>query len=160
MPQKQYVVEKTTEIANLDSRTERTNYIPISEHDLKESEFLDSACDLIKAKKYNALQERVDRKLLKGDHASDVYLVKTLLLISQRDYTSAIRLLPMFKDAYPKLEELLTIDLRIEIERKNSPKNPVNKFFTEYQALADKYSDDKILKNIIVIRLRFLQYSI
>lgn len=154
-----YITKRQSEIVNLDLDHSITNYIPIADHDLIGSKILDSSYVLMVGKKYSRLDRYISSLELSDIHSSDLYLSKTLLLISRKEYLTATQSLSKVNDSdYSLLKRLLSIDLNYEIARTNGIFN-YNKFLKSYQELVDTYPDDESLKKIVAIRLRYLRYN-
>jgi hypothetical protein len=154
-----YITKRQSEIVNLDLDNSITNYIPIADEDLNKSKILDSSYNLIIFKKYSELKSYLNSLEASGVSSSDFYLVKTLLLITQKEYSDAITSLRKINDSdYTLLKRLLSNDLIYEITRIKGQSN-YDSFLKNYQDLIDSYPDNNSLKKIVAIRLRYLRYN-
>lgn len=154
-----YITRKQSEIVMLDLDQSITNYIPIGDHELSRSKILDSSYVLIVGKKLPRLDKYLHSLEKSGIHSSDLYLSKTLLAITLKDYIAAAQSLKQTNDSdYPLLKQLLSIDLNYEIAKANGTFR-YNVFLKSYQELVDLYPDDDSLKKIVAVRLRYLRYN-
>jgi hypothetical protein len=154
-----YITKKQSEIIKLDLDNSVTNYIPISDNDLKESKILDSSYCLIESKRYSKLDRYIDFLEASGISSSDMYLSKTLLLITKKDYANAAKSIEKINDSdYLLLKRLLSIDLNYEITKTNGGFD-YNSFLKCYQDIIDSFPDDSSLNKIVAIRLRYLRYN-
>jgi hypothetical protein len=124
--------------------------------DLNSSSILDSTYNLLKLKKYSKLNNYLSS--IQSD-SSDYYLAQTLYRISKTKYQEAETYLGKIDDkSYTLLKQLLFIDLSYEIARINGSKD-FKKFLQDYQSLIDKYPDNEQLKQIVLIRTRYIRYN-
>lgn len=154
-----YITRKQSEIVKLNLDNSIINYIPLADHDLSGSKILDSSYVLIVGKKLPRLDKYLQSVEKTGINSSDLYLSKTLLAITLKDYIAAAQSLKQTNDTdYPLLKRLLSIDLNYEIAKTNGTFK-YNGFLKSYQELIDSYPDDNSLKKIVAIRLRYLRYN-
>lgn len=154
-----YITKSQSEITVLNLDKSIVNYIPLSNDDLIKSQILDTSYQLIKNKKYSKLDNYINSLERSGVHSSDLYLSRTLLLITKKNYVTALQSLKNIKDPdYVLLKRLLSIDLTYEKARINRDAD-YSMLLKDYQALIDAYPDDKTLKKIVSIRLRYLRYN-
>ena len=154
-----YITQKQSEMANLDLDHSITNFIPIADQDLSRSKILDSSYVLIVGKKLQRLDKYLQTLEKSGINSSDLYLSKTLLAITKKDYIGAAQSLKQTNDSdFPLLKWLLSIDLDYEIAKANGTFS-YNEFLQSYQELIDSYPDDHSLKKIVALRLRYLRYN-
>ena len=154
-----YIIKSQTDIPvwNLDNTI--VNYIPLSNNDLIKSQILGNSYQLIKNKKYSKLDNYIDSLEQSGVHSSDLYLSRTILLITKKDYITALQSLRNINDQdYVLLKRLLSIDLAYEKARINR-ETDYFMLLKDYQALIDAYPDNMTLKKIVSIRLRYLRYN-
>jgi len=155
--QRKYVVIRESEISYVPLTTD--NIIPITDSELQASSFLGFAYSLIKSHRYDTLDWEIDTAIKNGTAKEDVYLSKVLLCISKGSYQMAANYLNMISTEYPLLQELLSTDMSFELQRKNFPDKPNDKFFEKYQLLVDKYPKNENLKMIVRTRLRYIQHK-
>jgi tetratricopeptide (TPR) repeat protein len=151
-----YIIERhsTAEKQAIDSSI--VNYIPLADEDLNQSRILDSTMILLEANEFSKLDRYITSLEASGIISSDLYLSKTLLLITRKDYSAAISSLGKIKDSdYSKLRRLLSIDLTYELA-KTSGLYDYYEFLRRYQDLIDAYPDDISLKKVVVIRMRHI----
>lgn len=154
-----YIVKKQFEIINLDLDNSIVNYIPIPDNELQISKLLDSSYHLLLQKKYSKLDKYLRSKETAGIGTPDLFLSKTLLLITKKEYPEAVQSLMKINDLdYPMLKKLLTLDLNYEISRVNGNFN-YNRSLKDYQSFIDSNPDEITLKKIILIRMRYLRYN-
>lgn len=154
-----YIVQKQSEMARLDLDQSITNFIPIYEGDLEESEILNSTYDLIVQKKFSKLNNYLRSLEKSGIHSSDLTLSYALFFISKNEYSNAAACLEKIPDSdYPLLKDLLLIDMDYELSRISGSFN-YNHFLKSYQQLTDAYLDDPVVKKIVAIRLRYVRYN-
>lgn len=154
-----YFTQKQSELVRLDLDHSITNYIPLDDQELVGSKILDSAYVLIVDKKLTKLEKYLHSVENIGIHSTDLYLSKTLLAITRKDYRSAALSLKLVDEVeYSLLKELLSIDIDYELARANGTVK-YNEFLKSYQQLIDAYPDDNILKKIVAVRLRYLRYN-
>ncbi len=154
--QSKYLVKSSSELTSLDFRTNVLNYIPVSDQDMRSSVVLDSTCSLIAARKLSKAGRYLDN-IKTGK--SDYYLARTLYDISGDNYKGAAVSLRGIKDGdYPVLKQLLGIDLKYELARQNG-RTFFNDILDDYQKLVDKYPDNKLLKDIVLVRIRYIRYG-
>lgn len=154
-----YFTQKQSELVRLDLDHSITNYIPLDDQELGNSEILDSAYVLIVDKKLTKLEKYLHAVEKTVVHSSDLYLSKTLLAITRKDYrTAALSLKQVDETEYPLLKNLLSIDVDYEIAHENGTFR-YNEFLKSYQQLIDSYPDDNTLKKIVAVRLRYLRYN-
>lgn len=154
-----YVTKSQSEIIKLDLDKSIINYIPLTNDDLRTSVILDTSYQLIKNKKYSKLKNYINSLELSGVHSSDMYLSRTLLFITKKDYLIALQSLRKINGTdYVLLKRLLSIDLTYELARANNGTDYFM-FLKDYQELIDAFPDDISLKKIVAIRLRYLRYN-
>lgn len=154
--QQKYIVKSDTDLHWIDLKQNILNYIPLMENDLNSSEILDSTYNLLKLKKYSKLNNYLSSI---QSESPDYYLAQTLYRISKTKYQEAAIYLGKIDDkSYPLLKQLLFIDLSYEIARINGSKD-FKKFLQDYQSLIDKYLDNEQLKQIVLIRTRYIRYN-
>ncbi len=154
-----YIVIRQSEIATLDLEHSVTNYIPVADEYLQHSVILDSTCTLIDKQKFSKLENYLMALENKGINSPDYKLSKSLLLISQKEYSGALKCILTINDSeYSMIKDLLVIDLNYEISRFNEVFD-YKTFLKIYQSLIDKYSDNSSLRKIVAIRLRYLRYN-
>jgi hypothetical protein len=154
-----YVTQRQSEIVKLDLDNSITNYMPIADDDLNRSKILNLSYNLIINKKYSKLDKYINSLETSGINSSDLYLSKTLLLITKKDYSNAVISLKKINNSdFVLLKSLLSIDLNYELAKINGSFD-YNMFLKNYQDLIDSYPDDIALKKIIAIRLRYLRYN-
>ena len=93
-----YITRKQSEMVRLDLDQSITNYIPIDDQELRDSKILDSAYVLIVDKKLPKLEKYLLSLENTGIHSSDLYLSKTLLAITRKDYMAASQSLNQIDD--------------------------------------------------------------
>jgi hypothetical protein len=153
-----YIPKKQSELMVMNLDRSITNYIPIIDEDLNRSKILESTYNLIKLKQYAKLKSYINSLEKTGIHSSDFYLSRTLLLITQKNYSEAIIYAKKISDSdYISLKKLLLIDLSYEIA-KDTEASDYTEFLKEYQNLIDTYPDDDELKQIVSVRLRYIRY--
>lgn len=154
-----YITKKQSEIVKLDLDNSITNYIPLADNDLKKSKILDSSYCLMANKKYSKLNKYINSLETSGNKSSDLYLSKTLLLIAKKDYINAANSLHLINNSdYILVRQLLSTDLSYEISKANKTVD-YNALLKSYQDLIDSFPDDRPLKKIVAIRLRYLRYN-
>lgn len=154
-----YIVQKQSEMVKLNLDQSITNYIPLEDGDLMESEILDSTYVLIAQKKFSKLGKYIQSLEKSGIRSSDLLLSNALLFISKREYDNAASWLEKIPDSdYPLLKDLLLIDMDYELTRVNGSFN-YNHFLKSYQQLVDAYPDNTLVKKIVAIRLRYVRYN-
>jgi len=154
-----YIPMRQSKITMVDLDNSIVNYIPIDDYDLDKSKILDSTYGLIINKQLSKLSTYINSLEQSGINSSDLYLSKTLLLITKKDYTRAVQSIRKINDSdYPMLKQLLSIDINYEIAKINGAKN-YNGFLKDYQNLVDAFPDNVSLKKLVAIRLRYLRYN-
>jgi len=154
-----YIVKKQSELIKLDLDNAIVNFIPIPDNELIISNLLDSSFNLLINKKYRKLDKYINSKESSGIDTPDLFLSKTLLLITKKEYSDAFQSLTKIHDSdYSLLKKLLILDLNYEMARMNGNFD-YNRFLKDYQSFLDSYPDDLTLKRIILIRLRYLRYN-
>lgn len=154
--QTKYIVKSNTDLHWIDLKENIINYIPLMDDDLNSSKILDSTYNLLNLKKYSKLNNYLSSI---QSYSPDYYLAQTLYLISKTKYKEAATYLGKIDDlSYPLLKQLLFIDLSYESARVNGSKD-FKKFLQDYQSLIDKYPDNEQLKQIVLIRTRYIQYN-
>src|ERR1035437_6700311 len=94
-----YFARSQSEIIKLDLDKSITNYIPLADDDLNKSKILELTYNLIINKKYSKLDRYINSLEKKGISSSDLFLSKTILLITQNDYSAAIQSLRKINDS-------------------------------------------------------------
>lgn len=136
-----------------------TNYIPIPDLELQKSKLLDSSYHLLLQKKYSKLDKYIQSKEYDGISTPDLFLSKTLLMITKKEYPEAVKSLMKINNSdYSLLKKLLTLDLNYEISRINGNFD-YTRSLRDYQSFIDSYPNDITLKKIILIRMRYLRYN-
>lgn len=154
-----YIVKKQSELITLDLDNAIVNFIPIPDNELQKSNLLDSSYHLLIDKKYPKLEKYINSKESSGMDTPDLFLSKTLLSITKKEYSDAFQSLTKIHDSdYSMLKKLLILDLNYEMARMNGNFD-YNIFLKDYQSLIDSYPDDLTLKKIVLIRLRYLRYN-
>lgn len=154
--QQKYIVKSDTDLHWIDLKQNMLNYIPLMDKDLNSSSILDSTYNLLKLKKYSKLNNYLSSI---QSESPDYYLAQTLYRISKTKYQEAATYLGKIDDkSYILLKQLLFIDLSYEIAKINGSKD-FKKFLQDYQSLIDKYPDNEQLKQIVLIRTRYIRYN-
>ncbi|MDT3739733.1 MAG: hypothetical protein RO257_09545 [Candidatus Kapabacteria bacterium] len=153
-----YIVKRQTEIKLSELDNSIVNYIPILDSDLNKSEILHSSYNLIKNEEFSKLKNYLTELEESGTNSSDVFLSKTLLLITNKNYAEASVILKRINDNdFIVLKKLLTIDLEYETA-KSRDISDFSGFLAKYQKLIDEFPDNIMLKKIVAIRIRYLRY--
>jgi tetratricopeptide (TPR) repeat protein len=151
-----YFVKSETELSRIDMEQTSLNYIPLTDNDLKNSNILDTTYKLIIWKKYSKLKKYLSSV---QSETPDFYLAKTLYFISISEYEEAVTNLKLIdENYYVTVKDLLFIDLNYEIAKLNSLKD-YKKFLQDYQTLIDRHPDNKFLKQIVALRIRYVRYN-
>lgn len=154
-----YVTKRDSELMKIDLDNSTINYIPIADNYLKESKILDSTCFLIQNNKYSRLDKFLNSLESSGNKTAALYLSKTLLFITKKDYVNATKSVQLINDPdYLLLKQLLSIDLSYEISKSNGSFD-YNELLKNYQDMIDSFPDSSLLRKIVAIRLRYLRYS-
>ena len=154
-----YVIARQSELMKMNLDKSVTNYIPLSDEYLNKSKILDSAYNLIIWNKFSELKSYIKSMEASNITTSDLFLAKTLLLISKKKYADAMESLSKVKESdYVLLRRLLTIDLNYETTKSNEESN-YNELLKKYQDLIDANPDNVMLNKIVLIRMRYLRYN-
>ncbi|MDR2906444.1 MAG: hypothetical protein LBU91_00430 [Bacteroidales bacterium] len=153
--QTKYFVKSEQDLSQLDLEQMDLNFIPLLDESLENSIILTTTYELITSKKYSKLKKYLSSI---QSQTSDFYLAKTLYYISKNEYQeAAITLKQIDENAYTFVEDLLFVDLSYELAKRNNVKD-FKKFLQDYQAVLDKYPNDKVKKKIIALRIRYVRY--
>lgn len=154
-----------------DKKTELYNYIDESEKNLalytvfpeitKDNyPLLWNSLDLQNQKKINEIKTLLLSVNEQKQKSVDYKLSLVVLLISELKYQKALEALDEIEnDKFNPIIELLIIDMEYELN-KNKEGYLSRNTISDYQDLFDKYSDNKLLEEMIKSRIRNLRYKI
>ena len=151
-----FFVRTESELKQMDLALEVRNYIPIADSLLLSSEILNKTYSMLQKEKFWSLNKYLSSKTTDNQ---DYYLARTMALLSEGGIY-AYEALEYWKkldgEQYPVLKDLMLIDISTEIAQKQEIKNK-DKFLSDYQALINKYPNNELLKQLVVIRMRYIK---